>query len=78
MTRLPCPEPTPAPHQRLGIATAAILLIAAKLQDAIASAMAQHDFETDVRAETYIEQLMAINNQQLEILQELRALRGNS
>lgn len=29
----------------------AILLIAAKRQDAIASAMAQHDYETDVRAE---------------------------
>lgn len=56
----------------------AILLIAAKRQDAIASAMAQHDFETDVRAEEQIEQLMTINRQQLELLRELRAMRSSS
>jgi uncharacterized membrane protein len=52
----------------------AILLIAAKRQDAIAAAMAQHDFETDVQAKTEIDRLMAINGQQLELLAELRAL----
>lgn len=52
----------------------AILLIAAKRQDAIAAAMAQHDYDTNVRAKAEIEQLMAINNQQLEILRELRTL----
>jgi uncharacterized membrane protein len=52
----------------------AILLIAAKRQDAIAAAMAQHDYDTDVRAEAEIERLTAINKQQLEILHELRLL----
>lgn len=52
----------------------AILLIAAKRQDAIAAAMAQHDFDTDVKAEAEICRLTSINNQQLEILQELRQL----
>jgi uncharacterized membrane protein len=50
----------------------AILLIAAKRQDAIAAAMAQHDYDTDVQAEAEIQKLTAINNQQLEILRELR------
>ncbi|MDP9986890.1 DUF1003 domain-containing protein [Arthrobacter sp. FW306-05-C] len=50
----------------------AILLIAAKRQDAIASAMAQHDYETDVRAAAQIEMLMAVNAEQLKLLQELR------
>lgn len=52
----------------------AILLIAAKRQDAIAAAMAQHDYDTDVQAEDEIRKLTAINNQQLEILRELRQL----
>ncbi|MBT1002868.1 DUF1003 domain-containing protein [Paenarthrobacter sp. DKR-5] len=52
----------------------AILLIAAKRQDAIAAAMAQHDFDTNVRAKQEIEQLMAINRQQLEILHELSSV----
>jgi len=59
----------------------AILLIAAKRQDAIAAAMALHDYETDVQAKTEIDRLMAINGQQLELLEELRALllqRGTS
>lgn len=50
----------------------AILLIAAKRQDAIAAAMAKHDYETNVRAEKEIEMLMQINRQQLEIIEELR------
>lgn len=54
----------------------AILLIAAKRQDAIASAMAQHDYETDVRAAAQIEMLLNINAEQLKLLQELRDM-GN-
>ena len=56
----------------------AILLIAAKRQDAIAAAMARHDFETDVQSKSEIDRLMAINSQQLEMLQELRALLNES
>lgn len=52
----------------------AILLIAAKRQDAIAAAMAQHDLETNLMAKAEIEQLSAINDQQLKILKELLAL----
>ncbi|WP_320538069.1 DUF1003 domain-containing protein [Pseudarthrobacter sp. IC2-21] len=52
----------------------AILLIAAKRQDAIAAAMAQHDYDTNVKAKEEIELLMAINSQQLEILKELKTL----
>jgi uncharacterized membrane protein len=51
----------------------AILLIAAKRQDAIAAAMAEHDYQTNVRAEKEIELLMQINREQLEIIKELRA-----
>ncbi|WP_414703711.1 hypothetical protein [Pseudarthrobacter sp. LMD1-1-1.1] len=53
----------------------AILLIAAKRQGAIASAMAQHDYETDVRAAAQIEMLMNMNAEQLKLLQELRDMR---
>lgn len=51
----------------------AILLIAAKRQDAIAAALAQHDFETNLAAKREIEELMEINRVQLELLRELRA-----
>jgi len=51
----------------------AILLIAAKRQDAIAAALAQHDFETNIAAKREIEELMEINRTQLAILRELRA-----
>lgn len=52
----------------------AILLIAAKRQDAIAAVMAQHDFDTKVEAKAEIEQLMAINGRQLQGLAELQTL----
>lgn len=52
----------------------AILLIAAKRQDAIAAAMAQHDYETDVQAKAEIDRLIAVNSRQLELLKELRSL----
>jgi uncharacterized membrane protein len=51
----------------------AILLIAAKRQDAISAAMAEHDYETNVRAEKEIQLLMHINEEQLEIIKHLRA-----
>ncbi|MDQ0924629.1 putative membrane protein [Pseudarthrobacter sp. W1I19] len=50
----------------------AILLIAAKRQDAIAAAMAQHDYDTNTKAKEEIELLIAINREQLAILQELK------
>ncbi|WP_247630269.1 DUF1003 domain-containing protein [Microbacterium croceum] len=50
----------------------AILLIAAKRQDAIAAALAQHDYETNLAAKKEIEELMEINRMQLTLLQELR------
>jgi uncharacterized membrane protein len=52
----------------------AILLIAAKRADAISAAMAQHDYDTNVAAEKEIEQLMAINQRQLEIIEELHKI----
>ena len=54
----------------------AILLIAAKRQDAIAAAMARHDYETDVQSKSELDRLMAINSRQLEMLEELRAMLG--
>jgi uncharacterized membrane protein len=52
----------------------AILLIAAKRQDAIAAALSQHDYDTNVAAKHEIEQLMNINRQQLQMLEELKQL----
>ena len=49
----------------------AILLIAAKRQDGISAAMAKHDYETNVRAKKEVEELMAINEQQLKLIKEL-------
>lgn len=49
----------------------AILLIAAKRQDAIAAAMAEHDFRTNVQAKKEIELLMSINEEQLKLIKEL-------
>jgi uncharacterized membrane protein len=54
----------------------AILLIAAKRQDAIAAALAQHDFETNVASKEEIEQLMAINQRQLTLIEQLWAAQG--
>lgn len=49
----------------------AILLIAAKRQDSIAAALAQHDFETNVAAKAEIEQLMAVIQNQHDMLIEI-------
>ena len=54
----------------------AILLIAAKRQDAIAAALARHDFDTNRAAKLEIEDLMAINRQQLELINLLCAQQG--
>ena len=54
----------------------AILLIAAKRQDAIAAALAQHDYDTNRAAKVEIEELMAINRQQLELIHLLCAQQG--
>ncbi|MFB2580448.1 DUF1003 domain-containing protein [Herbiconiux sp. P15] len=52
----------------------AILLIAARRQDGIAAALAQHDYETNVAAKTDIEAVLEINRQQLVLIAELRDL----
>lgn len=54
----------------------AILLIAAKRQDAIAAALAQHDADTNTAAKAEIEELMEINRQQIAMLAEMRELLG--
>lgn len=53
----------------------AILLIAAKRQDAIAAALAQHDYDTNVEAKEDIEALLEINRRQLTLIEELVAKR---
>jgi uncharacterized membrane protein len=53
----------------------AILLIAAKRQDAISAALAQHDFDTNAAAKIDIELLLDINTRQLAMIADLhRAL----
>jgi uncharacterized membrane protein len=52
----------------------AILLISAKRQDAIAAALAEHDYNTNVAAKNEIEELIKINREQLEILHALTAM----
>ena len=49
----------------------AILLIAAKRQDAIAAAMAEHDYKTNLQAKQEIELLMKINEEQLQLIKRL-------
>jgi uncharacterized membrane protein len=52
----------------------AILLIAAKRQDAIAAALSKHDYETNLASKTDIEALLEINNRQLVMIAELHEL----
>lgn len=52
----------------------AILLIAAKRQDGIAAALAQHDYETNLAAKADIDQLMTISTHQVEMIAELHTL----
>ena len=56
----------------------AILLIAAKRQDAIAAAMAEHDYQTNVQAKKEIELLTAINNEQLELIKQIHEELGRA
>lgn len=56
----------------------AILLIAAKRQDALSAALAAHDYETNTAAKTDIEELLEINRQQLAIIQELLSAQRGS
>jgi len=51
----------------------AILLIAAKRQDAIAAALSQSDYDTNTTSKTEIEELLAINRRQMELIEELVA-----
>lgn len=56
----------------------AILLIAAKRADALSAAMAENDYHTNLKAEKEIEELTAINHEQLELIKELvRKLENN-
>jgi uncharacterized membrane protein len=52
----------------------AILLIAAKRQDALAAALSQHDYDTNVAAKKDIEILLEINKKQLVIIEELQQI----
>lgn len=52
----------------------AILLIAAKRQDAIAAALSQHDYETNLAAKRDIESLIEINNRQCVMIADLQEI----
>jgi uncharacterized membrane protein len=52
----------------------AILLIAARRADAISAAMAEHDYQTNIRAKQEVEELMALNHEQLKKIDELISL----
>lgn len=56
----------------------AILLIAAKRQDGLAAALAQHDFDTDLAARADIEALIDMNRQQLALIRKLQNLMEES
>jgi uncharacterized membrane protein len=52
----------------------AILLIAAKRQDAISAALARHDYDTNIAAKSDIETLLEINRRQLLLIAELHEI----
>ncbi|MCU1525041.1 MAG: hypothetical protein JWO18_1935 [Microbacteriaceae bacterium] len=52
----------------------AILLIAAKRQDAIAAALSKHDYETNLAAKRDIESLIEMNNRQLVMITDLQEI----
>jgi uncharacterized membrane protein len=52
----------------------AILLIAAKRQDAISAAMAQHDYDTNVAAKAEIDRLIELCEHQAEMMVKLHTL----
>jgi uncharacterized membrane protein len=49
----------------------AILLIAAKRQDALAAALAEHDYATNVASKHDIEELIKLNKKQLLLIEDL-------
>lgn len=51
----------------------AILLIAAKRADAVSAAMAENDYHTNIEAKKEIEELTALNREQLELIKKLVA-----
>jgi len=55
----------------------AILLIAAKRQDAIAASLSHHDYETNLASKKDIESLIEINNRQLVMIAELQQILGD-
>jgi len=55
----------------------AILLIAAKRQDGISSAMAQHDFDTNVASKVEIDRLVELCEQHKTMIRELHDLIQN-
>ncbi|HOW02136.1 MAG TPA: DUF1003 domain-containing protein [Rhodoglobus sp.] len=52
----------------------AILLIAAKRQDGIAAALAQHDFDTNLAAKADIEAVLEISQRQILMIAELQEI----
>ncbi len=52
----------------------AILLIAAKRQDGLAAALAQHDYDTNIKAKKDVELLLDINRRQLVMIEELHEI----
>jgi len=52
----------------------AILLIAAKRQDAIAAALSQHDYETNLAAKDDIDAVLEIINRPLEMIAEFQEI----
>jgi len=52
----------------------AILLIAAKRQDSISAALAQHDYDVDAAAKVDIEEVFALNQQQSIVIAELHEI----
>lgn len=56
----------------------AILLIAAKRQDAISSVMAQSDYDTNLAAKSEIERLLKLSEEHKEMIESLHALMRQS
>ena len=52
----------------------AILLIAAKRQDSIAAALAQHDYETNTLAKADIERVLKLNTEHTIMIKELQEI----
>ncbi len=48
-----------------------ILLIAAKRADAVSDALAEHDCNTNIAAKKEVEELMAINQKQVDMIEEM-------